>query len=358
MTPAQRPIPADRLHDPSSRGFASDNYAGIHPEVLAALASANEGHQVAYGEDVYTERLQAVMRQHFGDAAITYPVFNGTGANVVALQSLTTRWEAVICAETAHINADEGGAPETMGGLKLLTVPTPDGKLTPELVDRQAWGYGDEHRAQPAVVSITQSTELGTRYSPDEVAALAAHAHERGMTLHLDGARIANAAAGLDLPLRTFTTDVGVDVVSFGGTKNGLLAAEAVVVLNPDAVTGPVYLRKTSMQLASKMRFFSSQMLALIDGDLWLRSAQHANAMAQRLEAAVRQVPGVEVTQPVQANAVFAVLPPEVTARLQKRFRFYTWDTHTGEVRWMCAFDTTEHDIDTFAAAIAEEMAL
>lgn len=358
MSPAQRPVPAARLHDPSVRGFASDNYAGVHPEVLAALASANDGHQVAYGEDVYTERLQQVMRDHFGTPAQTYPVFNGTGANVVALQALTSRWEAVICADTAHINADEGGAPETMGGIKLLTVMTPDGKLTPELVDRQAWGYGDEHRAQPAVVSITQTTELGTRYSPAEIAALADHAHDRGMTLHLDGARISNAAAGLDLPLRAFTTDVGVDVVSFGGTKNGLLAAEAVVVLNPDVVSGVTYLRKTSMQLASKMRFFSAQLLALLDGDLWLRSAAHANAMAQRLASAVREVPGVTLTQPVEANAVFAILPAEVTERLQKRFRFYTWDAHTGEVRWMCSFDTTADDIDAFAAAIAEEMAL
>jgi threonine aldolase len=346
------------LHDVSVRGFASDNYAGVHTEVLAALVAANDGHQVAYGEDAYTARLQAVMRGHFGELAQTYPVFNGTGANVVSLQALTTRWEAIVCADTAHINADEGGAPETMAGLKLLTVPTPNGKLTPELVDRQAWGFGDEHRAQPAVVSITQTTELGTRYTPDEIAALADHAHELGMTLHLDGARISNAAAGLALPLRAFTTDVGVDVLSFGGTKNGLLAAEAVVVLNPDAVTGVHYLRKTSMQLASKMRFFSAQLLALLDSDLWWRSASHANAMAQRLEAAVRTIPGVVVTQPVEANAVFAVLPPEVTERLQKRFRFYTWNTHTGEVRWMCSFDTTEHDIDTFAAAIAEEMSI
>lgn len=357
MTPAMRPIPDTRLHDPSLRGFASDNYAGLHTEVLAALASANGGHQVAYGEDDYTERLQHVMRGHFGEQAQTFPVFNGTGANVVALQALAARWEAVICADTAHINADEGGAPETMGGLKLLTVAAPDGKLTPELVDRQAWGYGDEHRAQPAVVSITQTTELGTRYSPEEIAALAEHAHDRGMTLHLDGARISNAAAGLDLPLHAFTTDVGVDVVSFGGTKNGLLAAEAVVVLNPDAVAGVTYLRKTSMQLASKMRFFSVQLLALLEDDLWLRSAGHANAMAQRLEAAVRDVPGVAVTQPVQANAVFAILPAEVTERLQKRFRFYTWDASTGEVRWMCSFDTTESDVDAFSAAIAEEMA-
>ena len=346
-----------RLHDAAVRGFASDNYAGAHPEVLAALADANEGHQVAYGEDAYTARLQQVMRKHFGEQAVAYPVFNGTGANVVALQALTHRWEAVVCTETAHIHSDEGGAPEKMAGLKLLTVPTPDGRLTPDLVDRQAWGFGDEHRAQPAVVSLTQSTELGTCYTPDQVAALVEHAHERGMRVHMDGARIANAAAHLGVPMRAFTTDVGVDVLSFGGTKNGLLAAEAVVVLDPDAVVGLQYLRKTSMQLASKMRFFSAQLVALLSSDLWLRSAGHANAMARRLEAAVRTVPGVQVTQPVEANAVFAVLPREVTARLQKRFRFYTWNEHTGEVRWMCAFDTTRKDVDAFAAAIAEEMA-
>lgn len=346
-----------RLHDPALRGFASDNYAGVHPEVLDALAAANEGHQVSYGEDVYTQRLEQVIRAHFGEQAEVYPVLNGTGANVVGLQAMTRRWEAVICSDTAHVHADEGGAPEKMAGLKLLTVPTPDGKLTPDLVDRQAYGFGDEHRAQPAVVSITQSTEMGTRYTPSEIAALADHAHERGMRLHLDGARIANAAAGLGLPMRAFTTDVGVDVLSFGGTKNGLLAAEAVVVLDPGAVLGVHYLRKTSMQLASKMRFFSVQLLALLEGDLWLRSAQHANSMAARLDAAVRDIPGVQVTQPVQANAVFAVLPAEVTERLQKRVRFYTWDPRTGEVRWMCAFDTTPDDVDAFAAAIAEEMA-
>jgi threonine aldolase len=346
-----------RLHDPALRGFASDNYAGVHPQVLTALAEANDGHQVSYGEDVYTERLQQVVRAHFGSAATAYPVFNGTGANVVALQAVTRRWEAVVCTDTAHIHADEGGAPEKMAGLKLHTVPTPDGKLTPALVDLQAWGFGDEHRAQPGAVSLTQSTELGTLYTPAEVAALAEQAHERGMAVHLDGARISNAAASLDLPLRAFTTDAGVDVVSLGGTKNGLLAAEAVVVLDPDRVTGLTFLRKTSMQLASKMRFLSAQLVTLFEDDLWLRSARHANAMAQRLAAGVVDVPGVAITRPVQANAVFAVLPTEVTERLQKRFRFYTWNEHTGEVRWMCSFDTTEEDVDAFARAVAEEMA-
>ncbi|MFF3253352.1 threonine aldolase family protein [Actinacidiphila glaucinigra] len=349
---------AVRHHDPRVRGFASDNYAGVHPEVLAAIALANGGHQVAYGEDDYTAHLQDVFRGHFGPRAEAFPVFNGTGANVVALQALTERWGAVVCAASAHIHVDEGGAPERMGGLKLLTVPTPDGKLTPELIDREAWGFDDEHRAQPQVVSITQSTELGTCYTPEEIRAICDHAHERGLAVHLDGSRIANAAATLGVPLRAFTTDAGVDVLSFGGTKNGLLLGECVVVLNPERVRAMKHLRKLSMQLASKMRFVSVQFEALLAGDLWLRSAGHANAMARRLESAVRAVEGVTVVRPVQANAVFALLPREVSERLQKRYRFYFWDESTGEVRWMCSFDTTEEDVDSFAAALAEEMAV
>lgn len=347
---------AVRRHDPAVRGFASDNYAGVHPEILAAIAVANGGHQVAYGEDQYTEHLQEVFRKHFGERAEAYPVFNGTGANVVALQALLPRWGAVIAAESAHINVDECGAPEKIAGLKLLTIPTPDGKLTPELIDSQAWGWGDEHRAQPLAVSITQNTELGTVYTAEEIKAICEHAHERGMLVHLDGSRIANAAASLGLPLRAFTTDAGVDVLSFGGTKNGLLLGEAVVVLNPEKVKNLKYLRKMSMQLASKMRFVSVQFEALLSGDLWLRNASHSNAMARRLGAAVEGIEGVTLVRPVQANAVFALLPREVSERLQKRYRFYFWNEHTGEVRWMTAFDTTEADIDAFAAAIAEEM--
>ncbi|MGH3417411.1 MAG: threonine aldolase family protein [Actinocrinis sp.] len=345
-----------RRHDPESRGFASDNYAGVHPEVLEAIAVANGGHQVSYGDDAYTEHLQDIFRGHFGEQAAAFPVFNGTGANVVGLQAMTERWEALICAETAHINADECGAPEKIAGLKLLTVAAPDGKLTPELIAKHAWGWGDEHRAQPRVVSITQSTELGTCYSPQEIAAICDAAHGYGMKVHLDGSRLANAAATLGLPLRAFTTDVGVDVLSMGGTKSGMLMGEAVVVLNPDAVRGMLFLRKAAMQLASKMRFVSVQFEALLGTDLWLRNASHANAMARRLADAVGGLDGVRITQAVQANAVFAVLPAEVTRRLQKRFRFYTWNEHTGEVRWMAAFDTTESDIDTFAAAVAEEL--
>jgi threonine aldolase len=344
------------LHDPQARGFASDNYSGVHPEVLAAIVAANGGHQRAYGADVYTARLREVVREHFGARAEAFPVFNGTGANVVSLQAMTQRWQSVVCASTAHINVDEGGAPEKVAGLKLLSVDTPVGKLTPELVDRHAWGFDDEHRAQPAVVSITQSTELGTCYGIDELATLVEHAHAKGMKVHMDGARLSNAAATLGVGFGAFTTVVGVDVVSFGGTKIGLLAGECVVVLNPDAVSSIVRLRKSSMQLASKMRFVSAQLVALLSDELWLRNAQHSNAMAQRLDAAVRDIPGVQVMRPVQANAVFATLPKDVTARLQQTYPFYTWDESTGEVRWMASFDTTEADIDGFAAAIRREM--
>ncbi|UNO38930.1 low specificity L-threonine aldolase [Streptomyces sp. MST-110588] len=351
-----RKTDAKRRHDTELRGFASDNYAGVHPEVLEALALANGGHQVAYGEDQYTEHLQRVIRSHFGPSAEAFPVFNGTGANVVALQAVTDRWGAVIAAETAHIHVDEGGAPERVGGLKLLTVPTEDGKLTPELIDRQAYGWEDEHRAMPQVVSITQNTELGTVYTPDEVRAICEHAHERGMLVHLDGARIANAAASLDVPMRAFTYAVGVDILSLGATKNGAMFGEAVVVLNPDAVRAMKHLRKLSMQLASKMRFVSVQFEALLARDLWLRNARHANTMAQRLAAGVREVDGVEILYPVQANAVFARLPHDVSERLQKRYRFYFWDEAAGVVRWMCSFDTAEEDVDGFLTALREEM--
>ncbi|CAI3796582.1 threonine aldolase family protein [Pseudarthrobacter sp. MM222] len=348
---------AARLHDPSVRGFASDNYSGVHPEVLAALAAANEGHQVSYGEDDYTARLQQLIEEHFGEGIDCFPVFNGTGANVLSLQSLLPRWGAVICASTAHINMDENGAPERIGGIKLLQVHTSDGKLTPELIDKEAWGWGDEHRAQPLAVSITQTTELGTCYTPEEVRAIAEHVHSKGMKLHMDGARLANAAAHLNVPLRAFTRDAGVDILSFGGTKNGLLFGEVVVALNPEAAHGLVYLRKMNMQLASKMRFMSAQFIALLEGDLWLRSASHANAMAARLRAGVESIPGVQLSQKTESNGVFAVLPAGVADRLRTSFRFYDWNEAAREVRWMCSFDTTEEDVDTFIAAIKRELA-
>ena len=347
----------ERLHDPNVRGFASDNYSGVHPQVLEALAVANGGHLTSYGDDPYTARLQEVMRGHFGAAAQTYPVFNGTGANVVSLMLLARPWDAVICAETAHINCDECGAPEKVGHLKLDTVPTPDGKLTPELLATKAYGYGFEHHAQPRILSIAQSTELGTLYSVAELGALVAAAKSHGMVVHVDGSRLANAAAALGVPLRALTTDLGVDVISLGGTKNGLLGAEAVVVLNPDAVAGPLFVRKLAMQLASKMRFVSAQLIALFEGDLWLSSAAHANAMAARLAAGVRELPGVALTREPAVNGVFAVLPRAAAERARERYFFYDWDAAAGEVRWMCGFDTSPEDIDAFVAVLREALA-
>lgn len=353
-----------RIHDTHYRGFASDNYAGVHPQVFAALADANEGHQVAYGEDQYTARLAEVIKREFGEQAEVFPVFNGTGANVLALTAVMPRWGAVVATSTAHIHSDEGGAPERVSGLKLFTVPTDDGKLTPELVATEAWGWGDEHRAQPLAVSITNTTELGTLYTPDDVRAIADFAHEHNMALHLDGARVWNAAAALGTSLRAFTADAGVDVLSLGGTKNGLMGAEAVVVLNPERVEGLIYLRKMNMQLASKMRFISAQLLTLFDEGLGIRSAIHANAMAARLRSGLDGMladgtlpaGSLGFSQPTHANAVFALLDNDAADRIRERVRFYDWDRSRGEVRWMCAFDTTEADIDAFLEVIRQEL--
>jgi len=351
-----------RIHDPHWRGFASDNASGVHPEVIQALTEANEGHQVSYGADDYSAALTEVIKSHFGGAAEVFPVFNGTGANVVALTSMMPRWGAVICSSLAHIHTDEGGAPERVSGLKLYPVPHDIGKLSPESIATEAFGYGDEHRAQPLVVSLTTSTELGTVYTPDEIAAITAFAHDKGMLVHLDGARLWNAAASLGLPFKAFTTDLGVDVVSLGGTKNGLMGAEAIVVLNPDASEGLAYLRKMSMQLSSKMRFVSAQILSLFRDDLGLRSATHANQMATLLRTSLEtalnagEISGLSFSAPTQANAVFAILDNDVADRIRKSVRFYDWDRSRGEVRWMCSFDTTEQDVHHFVQLISEEL--
>ena len=336
------------------RNFASDNYATALPEALEAIAAANQGPAVSYGADEWTARLQDTVREHFGGDATAFPVFNGTGANVTGLRAMLKPWQGVICAENAHLNVDEGGAPEVLGSIKLLTIPTPDGKLTPELVERRMVRIGDEHASQPGVVSVTQSTELGTLYTPAELAAIGEFAHAHGMLFHIDGSRLANAAASLDVPLGAITTDVGADAVSFGGTKIGLVLGEAVIVLRADLVDPLRYLRKQSMQLASKMRFISAQLDALLTDDVWRRAAGHANAMARRLAEAVEGVDGLTLTQLVQANGVFAILPEGVAERLQEDFHFYFWDEHTREVRWMCAWDTREEDVDFFAEAITE----
>jgi len=340
------------------RGFASDNYAGVHPELFEAMMAVNEGHEKAYGDDFVTGELTKVFKENFGSSAEVFPVFNGTGANVVALASVLDRWEAVICAETAHINADEGGAPEKMAGIKLWTVPTPEGKLTPELIKPHLFDIGSVHRAQIAAISITQTTELGTLYSVAEVKALAEFAHENSLVLHMDGARLSNAAAALDASFRAFTTDAGVDLVSFGGTKIGALAAEAVVVLNSERLAKSIpFLRKTSMQLPSKMRFVSVQLMALLENDLAIRSARHANAMAKALDAGVRELAElsggrVSVPNPTQANAVFPLLPSEIIETLQEKYWFYLWDHRIGQVRWMCAWDTRPEDVQGLLDAL------
>lgn len=336
------------------RGFASDNYAGVHPDVLAAVAEANVGHEPAYGGDAWSARAVERFRELLGEHVEAFFAFNGTGANVTGLQTMLRPWQGTICAWSAHINVDEGGAPERFLAGKLITTATPDGKLTPELVRSVYFGKGVEHHVQPRVVSITQSTEVGTLYSPDEVRALADTAHEMEMYLHVDGARISNAAASLGGDVRSFTTDAGVDVMTFGGTKNGTLGGEAVIIFRPELATDYLFIRKQAMQLNSKMRFVAAQFLALLSDDLWLHNARHSNAMAQRLYAGVRDVPGVRVTQRVQANSVFAALPPAAIPVLQEHTNFYVWDEKIHEVRWMCAWDTTEEDVDTFVSVVQD----
>lgn len=336
--------------------FASDNYAGAHPAVMAQVAKANEaGHVVAYGGDPVTAEATELVREHLGSDAEVFFVWGGTAANVLCLESLAPlHHQAVVCAESAHIYVDEGGAPERLLSRKLLPVATPDGKLTPELVASRLIRFGDWHAVQPKVISITQSTELGTRYTHEEIRALADVAHERGMLLHLDGARIMNAAAGMGCSLREATRDLGVDALSLGLTKNGGLGAEAVVLWDAAHAEGFQWRRKSAMQLASKHRYLAAQAIGLLQDDLWRRSALHANAMAQRLAAGVREVPGVRVTQEVQANSVFAVLPvPLRDALYAEGFIFYVWDEGAGEVRWMCSWDTTEADVDAFVDAVA-----
>ena len=336
------------------REFASDNTAPVHPAVLDALHAANSGPAVSYGDDPLTARLNDWFRAEFGSGTEAFPVWNGTGANVVALRAVTRAYYAVICTEHAHIQVDECGAPELLTGCKLIDVPSPDGKVTPDQLHGAVKGLGNEHHVQAKVLSISQTTEYGTAYSLAEMTALCARAHELGLRVHLDGARIANAAASLGLSLRAFTRDAGVDILSFGATKNGGMGAEAVVVFDPSLATELKFLRKQSTQLASKMRYLSAQLLAMAENDLWLANATHANAMAQRLAGGIRPIPGITITQSVDANAVFVVLPSHVAKTLQEQFHFYIWNETTGEARWMTSWATAPEDVDEFVAAIAE----
>lgn len=334
------------------KSFGSDNHAGAHQAVVDAVIAANTGDATAYGEDEWTRQATAKLRELFQAEGDVFFVFNGSAANILGLSLLLRRYEAVICAESAHIHTDECGAAEQVLGTKLLTVPSPDGKITPAGIARHLRGRGDEHHAQPGAVAITQSTELGTCYSLAELRAIGEFCHANDLKLFIDGARLANAAAHLGCSLADLAEHA--DVLSFGGTKNGALGAEAVVVMSPGLVADAKYLRKQQLQLASKMRFLSAQFLALLDHDLWRQSASHANAMAERLAEGIRDLPGVELTHPAQSDAVFARLDPQHIETLQREWYFYVWDEETSVVRWMTAFDTTESDVDQFVASIAQ----
>lgn len=330
--------------------FASDNHFGAHPAVLEALRQVNEGPAPAYGSDPVTEAAVQAVRRHLGPDAAVFFVFNGTAGNVLGLQSLLRPWEAVICSDVAHIAVDECGAPERFAAAQLLTVPAPDGKLTPEAVRDRIRRVGDQHAVQPRVLSLTQSTEYGTVYTVEEVRALAAVARQGGLRVHMDGARLANAAAALGIPLAAFTRDAGVDVLTFGATKNGALGAEAVVLFDPALAADFPYIRKQGMQLASKMRFLAAQFLALLEEDRFLGLAAHANSMARRLAAGAGGIPGVQITQKVEVNGVFAVVEPGLRQALQEEFTFHVWDETRGEVRWMTSWATTPAEVDHFVA--------
>ena len=340
----------------NKRGFASDNNAGVHPEILKEIAEINTGHVVGYGGDSYTELAKELFREKLGQDTDVYFVFNGTAANVLGITGVTRSWNSVITASTAHIEMDECGAPEKFSGCKVLTTDTPDGKLTVDLIKRHMHGFGFEHHAQPKVISITQSTEMGTLYTVEEIKVLADYAHKNNMLLHMDGARISNAAVALYLQFRSFTTDAGVDILSFGGTKNGMMFGEAVCFLKPGLSDEFKYLRKQGMQLASKMRFIAAQYIAFFRNDLWKKCATHSNAMAQLLYQKVKDIDGIKITQKVQANGVFVILPGRVVEKVREQYFFYPWDEERSEYRWMTSWDTTEEDIEGFLELLKKEL--
>lgn len=334
------------------RSFASDNNAGVHPEVLEAIKGANDGHVVAYGDDPFTARAEKLFQKHFGRSASIYFVFGGTGANSLGLAAVAKPHQAIICTQTAHANVDECGAPEKFTGCKLLTVNSPDGKLRVEQIKPLLHVVGNEHHSQPRVISISQATELGTVYTKKELKTLANFAHDNGLLLHVDGARLANAAVSLNSSLKEITADAGVDVLSFGGTKNGMMYGEAVIFFDKKLAADFKYVRKQGMHLPSKMRYIAAQFEALLKGDLWKRNAAHANRMAQLLARELEKVPQIKLTQPVESNGVFAIVPEKYVPALQKKYFFYVWDPEISEVRFMASFDTTEDDIHDFVSYV------
>ncbi|MDT8400905.1 MAG: low specificity L-threonine aldolase [Bacteroidales bacterium] len=339
-----------------SRGFASDNNAGIHPQILKELEIVNKGHVIGYGDDHYTREAEELFRIIFGPSTEVYFVFTGTAANVLGLSATIRSWNSVITAFTAHIEQDECGAPEKYAGCKILTVDTGDGKLRKEGLARHLHGFDFEHHSQPKVVSISQTTEMGTVYTPDEIVDLADFVHGYDMLLHMDGARIANAAASLNLPFRDFTTEAGVDVLSFGGTKNGMMCGEAVCFLKEDLSDNFKYIRKQGMQLASKMRYVSAQFIAYFRNDLWLENARNANMMARTLADRLNKIEGIKITQEVNANGVFVILPGDVAGEVRSSYFFYPWNEELSEYRLMTSWDTTEKDIEGFANLLEKKM--
>lgn len=338
------------------KGFASDNNSGVHPAIIDEIITANRGHVLSYGADPYTSRAENLFREYLGNDTEVFFVFNGTGANVLGISSVMKAWNSILTASTSHIVQDECGAIERFAGCKVLSVDTPDGKLTPDILERHMYGFGVEHHSQPKVISITQPTEMGTIYKLDEIKAMANYAHEHNLLIHMDGARIANASVSLGLPFKTFTTDAGIDILSFGGTKNGMMFGDAVCFLKQGLATDFKYVRKQGMQLASKMRFIAAQYIAWFRNNLWFEMAQHANEMAQLLFNEIKDIKGVTVTQPVQANGVFVILPSDVASRLQKEFFFYSWDEMKSEYRLMTSWDTNEEDIVKFIELLRKEV--
>ncbi|MCF8222170.1 MAG: threonine aldolase [Bacteroidales bacterium] len=339
-----------------SRGFASDNNSGIHPDIMKEMEAVNKGHVIGYGDDTYTREAEELFRIIFGSETEVFFVFTGTAANVLGLKALTRSWNSIITAFTAHIEQDECGAPEKFTGCKLLTVDTPEGKINKDMLTRHLHGFDFEHHSQPKVVSITQSTEMGTVYTPEEVSELAEFVHGHGMLLHMDGARIANAAAALNLPFRDFTTDAGVDVLSFGGTKNGMMYGEAVCFLRNGLSKDFKYIRKQGMQLASKMRYVAAQFIAYFRNDLWLKNAVHANNMAAALAERIDGIEGINRTQEVYSNGVFVTIPGTVADEVRSQYFFYPWNEELSEYRLMTSWDTTGDDIENFAALLENKM--
>ena len=334
------------------KGFASDNNSGVHPDILKALSEVNHGHEVGYGNDPVTLKAIEKFKLEFGKETDVYFVFNGTGANVLAISSLTQSYNSIICADTAHIHVDECGAPEKLSGCKLVPVRCTDGKINPEQIKTELHGFGFQHHSQPGMISISQVTELGTVYTVDEIKAITKLAHQYGLLVHMDGARIANAAVALNLPFKAFTKDAGIDVLSFGGTKNGMMMGEAVLFFNPALSANTRYIRKQNTQLYSKMRYISAQFLSYFENDLWRKNAEQANRMARLLEKEISGIKGIKLTRKVQANGVFAIIPEKVIAPLQEKYFFYIWDESTSEARWLTSFDTTEEDILDFVSIL------